>query len=72
MGNHKGEWCIYNDKIFCQEGYCGNCNLTKRSNMKFTGICKSKELLKEITLGWYSIGGEWELDETDSEMINKN
>lgn len=38
--------------------------------MKFAGICKAKDLIKEITFRWYQIGGVWELDETDSELIN--
>lgn len=24
--NHKGDWCIFNSKVFCQEGFCKNCN----------------------------------------------
>ncbi len=25
--NHKGLPCIYNDKVFCQEGYCSDCSI---------------------------------------------
>ncbi len=25
--NHKGQFCIYSQNIFCQEGYCSNCYL---------------------------------------------
>jgi len=40
--------------------------------MKFSGICKSKDLLKEITFRWYNIGPVWTLDETDNEIIGRN
>ena len=36
------------------------------------GMCKAKDLIKEITFRWYGIGGEWELDTTDKEIIGKN
>lgn len=25
--NHKGKFCIYDNTIFCQEGYCVNCEI---------------------------------------------
>jgi len=40
--------------------------------MKFSGICKAKNLIKAITLAWYGIGEIWELDETDTEIIGRN
>lgn len=40
--------------------------------MKISGICKAKDLIKEITFRWYGIGEKWELDETDKEIIGKN
>ena len=40
--------------------------------MKFSGICKAKELIKEITLRWHGIGAVWILDKTDTELISKN
>jgi len=33
---------------------------------------KAKDLIKNITLAWYGIGREWQLDETDQEIISKN
>lgn len=30
MNNHKGEPCVFNDRIFCQEGYCSECNLNPK------------------------------------------
>ena len=38
--------------------------------MKLSGICKAKNLIREITFRWYQIGDIWELDETDAEIIN--
>ena len=40
--------------------------------MKISGICKAKDLTKEITFRWYGIGKVWELDKTDLEIISKN
>jgi hypothetical protein len=40
--------------------------------MKFSGICKAKDLKKEITFAWYGIGEKWELDTTDKEIIGRN
>jgi len=40
--------------------------------MKFSGKCKAKDLIKEITFRWYQIGKVWEFDETDIEIISKN
>ena len=40
--------------------------------MKFSGKCKAKDLIKEITFRWYQIGEIWELDETDTEIIVVN
>ena len=40
--------------------------------MKISGICKAKDLTKEITFRWHSIGEVWEIDETDPEIISKN
>lgn len=42
------------------------------TTMNFNGICKAKDLKKAITLAWYGIGQEWELDETDTELIGRN
>ena len=25
--NHKGTWCWFDVKVFCQEGWCVNCNI---------------------------------------------
>jgi hypothetical protein len=36
------------------------------------GICKAKDLIREITFRWYSIGQVWELDLTDTELIGRN
>ena len=38
--------------------------------MKISGICKAKDLIKEITFRWYGIEGIWLFDETDAELIN--
>lgn len=27
--NHKGEWCWVNPNIFCQEGFCVECQIYK-------------------------------------------
>ncbi len=40
--------------------------------MKISGICKAKDIIKEITFRWYHIGEVWTLDETDSELFSKN
>jgi len=32
MANHKGEWCIYQGNIFCQGGYCNNCEIGRGEN----------------------------------------
>ena len=40
--------------------------------MKISGICKAKDLTKEITFRWHQIGEVWTLDLTDKEMISKN
>ena len=40
--------------------------------MKISGICKAKDLIKEITFRWYQIGKVWQLDETDQKIISKN
>lgn len=38
--NHKGEWCINNLSKFCQEGYCSQCNLSKKILVDIDGcIC---------------------------------
>uniref|UniRef100_A0A6M3JR33 Uncharacterized protein n=1 Tax=viral metagenome TaxID=1070528 RepID=A0A6M3JR33_9ZZZZ len=37
-----------------------------------TGICKAKDLIKEITFRWHKIGPVWELDGTDTEIIGRN
>jgi len=29
LENHKGEWCVINPNIFCQEGYCSECQIYK-------------------------------------------
>ena len=75
MEYHKGEWCIHNSNVFCQEGYCMNCNLAG-GNMKISGECKAKDLTKAITKEWvfheHGIGQIWELDETDTEIIGRN
>jgi len=34
LKNHKGEWCQVNPNIFCQEGYCSNCEVYRRSLKK--------------------------------------
>ncbi len=36
------------------------------------GVCKAKDWIKTIALSWYGIGGKWEFDETDMELISKN
>jgi len=36
------------------------------------GICKAKDLIKTITLAWYGIGKEWELDTTDTELFSNS
>lgn len=38
--------------------------------MKILGICKAKNLIKELTFRWYYIGVVWALDKTDTELIN--
>ena len=40
--------------------------------MRYAGICKAKDLIKAITFAWYGIGREWQLDETDHEIISEN
>ena len=40
--------------------------------MKFSGKCKAKNLIKEISLRWYGIGEIWTFDETDIELIGRN
>jgi len=40
--------------------------------MKFSGICRANDLIKEITFRWYGIGQKWEFDETDIEIIGRN
>jgi hypothetical protein len=44
--------------------------------MMITGICKAKDLTKEITKAWLfyerGIGPVWTLDETDKEIIGRN
>jgi hypothetical protein len=44
--------------------------------MKFSGKCKAKDLIKEITKEWvlheHGIGLIWALDETDTEIIGRN
>jgi len=40
--------------------------------MKFSGVCKAKDLNREITFHWYGIGPVWTLDETDKEIIGRN
>ncbi len=37
-----------------------------------TGMCKAKNLKREITFRWLGIGQEWELDETDTELLSLN
>jgi hypothetical protein len=73
MEYHKGEWCIHYPDVFCQEGYCSNCYLDKGGKM-ITGKCKAKDLIKSITKEWifreHGIGPVWELDGTDTEIIN--
>lgn len=27
MENHKGTWCKYKPTVFCQEGYCTECQI---------------------------------------------
>jgi len=80
--NHKGEWCPYNVNIFCQEGYCSECNIAKDNEIGYNGgnmikgICKAKDLIKEITKAWvfyeHGIGEVWTLDTTDKEIIGVN
>ena len=36
------------------------------------GICKAKDLLLAIALAWHGIGGVWQFDETDVELIGRN
>ncbi len=31
LKNHKGEFCWINPNLFCQEGYCSNCETYRRS-----------------------------------------
>jgi len=44
--------------------------------MKISGICKAKDLIKEITKAWifneHGIGPVWTLDETNTEIIGRN
>ena len=40
--------------------------------MEYTGICKAKHLVREITFRWHGIGQVWELDLTDTEPIGRN
>jgi|GEM_PF-4598688 len=35
LENHKGEWCVIKRGIFCQEGYCSECQIYK-DNLKMT------------------------------------
>ena len=46
---------------------------TKGDKMiKFVVRCKAKDLIKTITFAWYGIGKEWELDQTDKDLIGLN
>ena len=49
--NHKGSWCIYNEEIFCQEGYCGGCNLNPHwslvSSIPFDSLA-TQEIIMEV------------------------
>lgn len=36
------------------------------------GVCKAKDLYREIAFRWYGIGGKWEFDTTDREIIGRN
>lgn len=94
LTNHKGTWCIYHPEIFCQEGYCSECELAKDKEINYNGgnmeylerlaqirneklatlrgICKAKDLKREIAFRWYGIGERWELDTTDKEIIGVN
>lgn len=38
--------------------------------MIILGICKAKDLIREIAFRWVNIGTKWDFDETDSEIIN--
>jgi len=69
LTNHKGNRCIYNPKVFCQEGYCQNCNLSRGG---INGICKAEDLIKEITFRYHGIGKVWIFDETDNELMETN
>ena len=44
--------------------------------MKISGKCKAKDLIKAITKEWvfheHGIGPVWTLDETDTEIIGNN
>ena len=37
-----------------------------------SGMCKAKNLKREITFAWYGIGKKWEMDETDQGIIGRN
>jgi len=70
LTNHKGNWCIYNPNVFCQEGYCQNCYLSREGII--SGICKAEDLIKEITFRYHGIGKVWKFDETDNELMETN
>ncbi len=40
--------------------------------MRICGICKAKDLSKEITFRWHGIGEVWQFGETDTELISRN
>lgn len=49
--------------------------LAKIRNEKLSilgGICKGKDLKREITFRWYGIGNVWTLDEIDTGLIGIN
>jgi hypothetical protein len=30
LPNNKGSWCKYRKDLFCQEGYCEDCEINKK------------------------------------------
>lgn len=48
LKNHKGEFCWINPNLFCQEGYCSNCEIYQRSpeSKSITDVEKLKRLAK--------------------------
>lgn len=38
--NHKGTWCMVQEDLFCQEGYCPGCLIFAKRDVSFGSVGK--------------------------------